>query len=541
MTLETIETTPDEAPDLPPPPMTDATRYLCVGAYIDPVFRDRCLREVYYQDKRFVAPSYGFDLATVLDACLRARNIDILRDVVIVATLGLAAYLNWISVAAVGAALVCLWVTKPVARVVRDFGKRVITGTAVDKTKSPWRGLALLLAFAATWIIFVALASKAVSAAATTFTGARTMSGGAALLVAPIVFLLPTVFAVRRQSGMEAYRQNRCPPAPRMNARMTEIVRQSHGNTIIYHDFEPFIGAGDVVDTWGFVTRLVQKQPDVMAGQTRKPEKDREFLEPPFSAANIVSYVWRNLSNLVDGRPELSIPAMTVSNRVFQSDQELRRRSVHTDAEELAKIIREPTGPARHYIACQDIAWGGDVVTTVHIQIAVQAKSLYLEVTTTSMAPCNEDYRIVDTENGTGARAWVKAAGRAILDTPLTIVRSPVRLIHVAADTTGRGGWGRVGHSRTRDHGAMVSVRQLGTRDELRNFTQRQDILKFKRLIERQVFDHILDYLDKKGVDTAEYRERATTVLSVTGGVNNWGTAQYHGDVAGGDVNKPAT
>jgi hypothetical protein len=544
MTLETIHATVDPPlppePPIEPEPLSDATRFLSVGGYVDRDFRDQCLREVYYQNKRFVAPSYGFDLVAVLDACLRARTLDTVRDLAIVGTLGAAAYLNWISAAAVGAALVCLWVTRPAARLVRDFGARVWSGTAVDKTKSPTRGLILLLSWAAAWIVFVALASKVASAAATTFTGSRTMSGGTALLVAPVVFILPAVFGLWRQKRVEEFVRGGTPPRPRDNTRMREIAGQKDGNTVVYHNFEPFIGAGDVVTTWGFATRLVRKQPDaVIHGARPLTESQREFDEPPFSAAQIVSYVRWHLSDLtIDDIPELSIPEMTVTDRVFQSDRETLSRSLHTGPEKVAEIIQNPTGPARHYIACQVVAWGGDVVTTVHIHIAVQGRSLYLEVTTTSLAPCNERYRTVDVEGGTGPRAWSRAFLLAVRETPVTVVHAPVRLIRSLIDTTGRGSRRSAVHSRSRDHGALVSVRQLGTVDRLRNFTQRQDILKFRRLIERRVFDHIMDFLDRYDIDTAEYRAQRTSVLNVNGGVNNWGTAEYQGDVAGGDVNK---
>jgi hypothetical protein len=543
MTLQTAELPihepPAPAPDPPSAPEpTDATRYLCAGAYLDTTFRDRCLREVYYQNKRIVAPSYGFDVGRVLDACLRSRNLTIGRDVAIVATLATAAYLNWVSAAAVGTALICLRVTGAAGRLVRDYLARVRSGTAVDTTKSPGRGLVLLLGWAIAWIVFIVLASRVVSAAATTFTGARSISGGAALLVAPIVFTLPAVFALWKQKRVEEFTKEGRPPPPRDNARMREIADQQRGNTVVYSNFEPFIGAGDVVRSWGFAQRLIRTQPDPVPGKNPPTERDLEFEMPPFSAVEITGYVFGHLEALIEGIPEHSIPAMTVEGLVFLSDREYgEHRGLVTPPHRVAEIITNPTNPARYYIACQVVAWGGDVVTTVYIHLAVQGRSLYLEVTSTSLAPCNETYRMVDEEGGTGPRAWRRAATDAILTTPRTITRAPARLVGYLADATGRRGAGAAGlaGSRRRDHGARISVRQLGTRDKLRNFTQRQDIVKFQRLIERRVLAHVLDYLDLKGVDTTEHRAQRASVLNVHGGVNNWGTAQYDGPVAGRD------
>ena len=85
------------APPFPEDPTT-ATRHLCAGAYLDETFRNDSLREVYYQPRRLVAPSYGFDLVPVLGHCLRARNGALIRDGAIVGTFLAAACISWAAV-----------------------------------------------------------------------------------------------------------------------------------------------------------------------------------------------------------------------------------------------------------------------------------------------------------------------------------------------------------------------------------------------------------------------------------------------------------
>jgi hypothetical protein len=532
----TPRTSPGE-PEPPEPPLprgheTTATRYLCVGAYLDDTFRDRCLREVYYETRRFVAPSHGFDLVMVLETCLRARNLAMWRDTAIVTVLAVAAYLNWLSVAAVGAALLLLRVTGAGWNLIRAFLVRARTGTAVDTTKSPRRGLLLLLSWAATCFVLILLASRIVSSAASSVAGARSVGTGGAVLLIASVFVLPSVFALWRQKRIEDFRAGGRPPPVRRTRRMTEIDEQQHGNTVVYSNFEPFIGSGDVMSSWGFAQRLVRKEPDdAAAGIRPSPEGEREFPEPPFTAEDIVDYVREHLRTLTtEMTPELRIPDMTVEDRIFHSAREYGKRSLITGPAEMAEIIRNPTSPDRHYLVCRAIGWGGDVVTTVHIHLAVQGRSLYLEVTSTTLAPCNERYRIVDLHGGTGPHAWLRAVATAVRYTPNTIVRAPGRLTRALADILGQGtGWlGMPG----RDDGAQVSVRQIGTRDKLRNFTQRQDILKFKRLIESRVYAHVLDFLDERGVDTTEVRAQRAQHLSVGVGVFG-GEMTVNGNVVG--------
>ncbi|SCF49515.1 hypothetical protein GA0070216_13520 [Micromonospora matsumotoense] len=520
MPLQTLNpASPDTVADQPPPAdLTFATRYLSAGAYLNPTFRDRCLREVYYQARRFTAPSYGFDLVTVLEHCLRARNLTMWRDGSIVLVLAVGAYLNWISAASVAVVLVCLRVTNTGWRLIRDFLARVRTGSAVDTTRSPSRGLRLLLRWAAAWIAFILLVENALSA--TTAAGSAGLRSVTALLVAPSALLLPVLFALWRQKRIEDFTMYGGPPQIRWNERKRVISQQQTGNTIVYSNFEPFIGAGDVVSNWGFAQRLVRKQPAGPAGTFGEPtEGEREFEEPPFSAEQIVGYVRHHLRKLSSkALPEMSIPDLTIQDRIFQSAREDGPRTTFTAPEEMAEIIRNPTNPARHYLACQVVSWGGDVVTTVYVHIAVQGRSLYLEVTSTTLAPCNERYRLVDSDGGTGARAWLRAAVDGARHTPRTIVHAPGNLIRAMIDMSGYGSRTRRGTSRRRrDYGALVSVREMGTRDKLRNFTQRQDILKFRRLIESRVFSHVLDFLDERDVDTSEVRAQRATILYNSG------------------------
>ena len=112
-----------------------------------------------------------------------------------------------------GAALICLRVTAAAWGLARDFLARVRTGSAVDTTKSPRRGLLLLLGWAAAWIVLLVLIAKIVSSAAGAFTGTERMSSGAALLVAPAALLLPTIFALWRQKRIEDFTLQAGPPS----------------------------------------------------------------------------------------------------------------------------------------------------------------------------------------------------------------------------------------------------------------------------------------------------------------------------------------
>src|ERR1700753_509891 len=62
--------------------LTNATRYLCAAAYLDSAYAATVIREL-ITSVRAVAPSVGIDLGPIIRHCLRARNIQLARDLVL--------------------------------------------------------------------------------------------------------------------------------------------------------------------------------------------------------------------------------------------------------------------------------------------------------------------------------------------------------------------------------------------------------------------------------------------------------------------------
>ncbi|HEX8346911.1 MAG TPA: hypothetical protein VF657_19550, partial [Actinoplanes sp.] len=198
--------------------------------------------------------------------------------------------------------------------------------------------------------------------------------------------------------------------------------------------------------------------------------------------------------------------------------------------------------PARHYLACQVFSWGGELITTVYVHIAVQGRSLYLESTTTALPPCRVEYRIVDTVDGNGPMAWLRAVKNGLVDTPRTIWRSPIQLTAalinlVAGSSAGSGE--RLRLQQGYDYGARIGIRELGSERDNRFLTQTQDVWKYKRLIERRVVASVLDFLEDRGIDTAEYRARVDSVLVNNGMIATGGSTIKDSVNKGGNIGMP--
>jgi hypothetical protein len=542
------------APPYPEDPYT-ATRHLCAGAYLDDTFRNTCLREVYHQPRRLVAPSHGFDVVPVLGHCLKARNAALIRDGAIVLTLLVALCASGGTAVFVLSMLAGLQTVIGTYRLSRDVAHDLRRGRSIEFGAVLSRIFLLTLGWVLASVLW--LLSWSLLAGQTTAllyaegpAGIGTALAGIAaggLVLSFLVFAYPVAFSLWRQSQLSGLRPGSRIVPPVRSGRLEEIDRQQRGNTAVYSGFRPFVGSGDLVETWGFAQRLVRPEPSVAdsvhdglrrAAGARPTERQREFAEPPFDAQEIVDYVREHLSTLLPHREaEEQIAGLSVEDRVLLAGTEVSHLSPYTDPEVMLAVVRHPTTPARHYLACQVFAWGGELITTVYVHLAVQGRSLYLELTTTVLPPCDADFRIVSAVAGTGAAAWVRALARGLLDTPRTIGRAPLGLAGAVLDLIAASG--QAGDpaplARGYDYGARVGVRELGSDTTMRNLTQLQDVEKYQKLIERRVIASVLDFLDIRGVDTTEYRARASAVLSVNA-VNNSGTAIYHGPVAGGNM-----
>jgi hypothetical protein len=532
--------------DAPPQADSTPTRHLCAAAYLDEGFRQVSLREAYYQARRVVAPSYGFRLVPVLWHCLRARRAATARDSVIVVLLIFSICCFFLPFASVIMSLIALNVAVTLWRIGRDVVSRVRTGDAVPLRTMLVRGIQVvggLLVLSAAWVIlWFVLFAVAASAA---FTGPTPSdddggAGGFAALswlsffVTLAIIALPAAMNLWGQAQLKQFVPGGWAGDPPRTERFDDIHRQEQGNTTVYSGYHPFVGSGEAIDSWGFAQRLVRAS-DALGSP--RGELEREFEVAPFTALEIIAHVRQHLQALAgDPDPERNLPGLAVEDRVFLAGTEVSHLSPVTDPDRVAQIIRFPTTPARHYLACRVISWRGELVTSVYVHFAVQGRSLYLEITTTALPPCDERYRIVDQVDGTGALAYWRALGKGIADTPRTVAVAPINVARAIVDAAASQSAAPAQVALGYDYGARFSVRELGAAAVTRNHVQTQDILKHKRIIERRVVAAVLDFLEARGVDTSEYRQRAVTILNA--GAVNTGSGSMYVETATGQQNQ---
>jgi hypothetical protein len=548
---------------------SNATRHLSAGAYIDNEFCLTALREVYYQPRRIVAPAYGFDAVTVLGHCLRARRSMVLRDAVLVCLLLLALWSSLAGALVFLAGLLVFHLACTTVVVGRESivylreSMRHNNNPATDGrgrarvsfdryrnaslTSRGFRRLWLENVFAALvarvfGIVATYVAFACLALAAAFWLRRGDLMGGpvppavTAYLVGP-AFLVPAVLRIWDRLQVRALLPGRRVGRPVATPRLEQIERQMGGNTVVYSGHRPFVGSGEVLRRWDLAQRLVMADPSPLDGASplTSRERLREFPTPPFKAQQISDYVREHLRRIAhDEQPERNLPNLTVSDQIFVAGTEISDLRTQTPHEQVGEIIRNPTAPQRHYLSCQVVSWRGELVTTVYVHFAVQGKALYVELYVTGLLPCDGRFRIVDEVGGTGVKAVLHDAARAMVSAPALVASAPANLLRAIVDQLSLVPARKLGRLRRGyDYGARAGLRELGASGIVRDHMQTQDIIKYGRVIERRVLAAILDFLEEHGVDITEYRQRSMTILNAGAVATAGGTVNVQGDAVG--------
>lgn len=513
----------------------DTTRYLCVAARTDERFAERMTRALLMEDLHATAPSVGFSLRPVLLHALAGLRQRRVRDWSLLAVTVLALVLSplW--------TIVALLVILPVggslarrageSRRLRDvvFALLVLAGllllsvtmvSALGNAPEPSRSRPDPEPPVADWLVGLPWLALLM---------------GLAMYGLVLWSEWQTRQTLLSQLTRAAFSPEAAPPLPAdqewLSDRLTALEETERGNVTIYDGFTPFIGHGSLVSTWSFALPSLRSDSD----------SDAETVVP-LDTVELVAHVRDRLAG-VGAEPD-ELPGLLLTERAFVSgigltmhpallperDQAPRQ---HLSGEDLDRLAAGPHGSARHYLCAHVPSWGGEVVASTFLHFSTDGRLLYLQCDRTALGPLWQQYHGVDRISPLlTAGAIGRLLARAASGVSSAVPRAPVRVVR---DLTFRWRWNRhrtieraiaqqdLGYS----YGARFSVREEATDANYHNYFQKTDATKHLKLIERHVLAALLDFLDERGVDTTEFRNRQMMILNQgiiqTGGVSNVG------------------
>ncbi|WP_370092330.1 hypothetical protein [Streptacidiphilus sp. MAP12-20] len=468
----------------------EATRYLCAAVHLDSKLAEDLVEKVLEEPLRGVARSPGVDLVAVMKHVVAARARHLTRDVALVVALLLM--------------FVCL-----------------VAGTF----------LPFLLVFVLSWVVV--------------FTEAYVARWGA---------LAHTL----RRGSFDASQA----PQPRRTLTKQQIdlvAAYAAGNVTAYSGFDPFLGHGWSLDSWSFA--LDANIPD-----------DPDEPVDPFTVTELHDWVAECVGRL-------DFPGLGVHDRLFINGADIHHdarfltgpqgagRPVERVSDAVIRYLMEhPEDRARPYLAIEIVGWDGQLVYTLFLRLSLTSTHLFVEASHTLLPPLNTRYYEIDDLLlrpsvrqflrlvfrcgfqwfGMMVRCLPRAARQVFAD--FRRARKEIRQRRVIA------------RQFTFNHGALISVREaasdvrsrvpdhfpsLGLLDPIlgpvvrtvlrlvldsggfllgyHRYFQILDKEMYTKVVEKRIFDSLVEFLEQKNIDAGELKRRVETIVnnSVSIGDNN--------------------
>lgn len=309
---------------------------------------------------------------------------------------------------------------------------------------------------------------------------------------------------------------------PRIDARIRDLERAQAGNVTVYSGFTPFVGVGYEHAAWSFAINVAQGRAGVGPPATPRP----------FSIGELYDHVAERIA-------ALAIPGLEMEDRLYVDGRRVGRDEVfvpHMFGRPIAGIdpalVREQFGAdgetARHYRVVRVVGWGGELVLSMYLRFLRVERGLFVEASTFLLRPLDEHCHAVDRVHPEPSwRENLRLLWESAKATPLLWVTAPFHVLEQVSGPYRRWRMGRETRRRLRadplfDRGAMASVRDLEKSGSYHQYFQKLDREMYGKVIEGQLLDAIVDFLDDHDIDTSELKQRGATVLNngvmVTGG-----------------------
>lgn len=518
------------------PAVSEACRLLCAGVYLDPVYRDAVLDELYVHEERFPAHSVGFDAARVLAHAARARRLDTGRACAVGALWLIALVTGGLPVFIMLLCSVCLALEPVVSRhTQRLWLLRLALSFTLRWGSRLWLFLAFLLLVLGAAGVFGTTVSVGDPAPVGAFDGptealrgsptllADGLSPASSLLALVLLVLIGVLVGLSRgvfartltnelsEARFSAVVRDPAELAP--HARLDRLRRrlraEQHVPVVMYGAAEPFRGFGEPHGTFTLSVELV---PD--AEREQQPLTNAEFLERIRLRVEALRETaqQRSVGNAAAVRDRLR--ELVVDECVFLPVDGLPGRTAAPygpDAYEWhrAEAVEEGGETRRHFLRIRVGGWREDVVTTVFVRVHTQGGMLMLEFAPHVLMPVRADFHEADRQayrylrNGRlGKAAW------ALSHTPVSAAEAAWTLLRWAVD-----GWRRAtaGNATALPEGPALSVRELGSADTMSLF-QRMDVDRYLKSILDRVGSGVSVSLHEAGYRVEQFEKKIVNV-----------------------------
>ena len=297
-----------------------------------------------------------------------------------------------------------------------------------------------------------------------------------------------------------------------------DALAETQQNLIVYQGFTPFVGAGINLGGWSFTVDIDKAaESDLLNAQEDEPV--------PFETEDLYADIDEEIRSL-------RLERLTIGDYCFVNGAEIREdqriladvfgRPRRTLDDAIAEGFKKTSDPRiRHYQWIRVHDWGNDLVLSYFLRCALRGSSLFVEINRFLLTPLFSKYRSADSIAKPRFAARAGEFITAFIVGPLYAVASPFLIpgrlnegLEHLFDTKNRKRRREIEDNPLFNYGASASLRYTFSSDSFSHYFQKLDGDFYTKVLEHQILDAIVDFLDDHNIDTSEIRERRTTILN---------------------------
>ena len=294
-------------------------------------------------------------------------------------------------------------------------------------------------------------------------------------------------------------------------------IPQGEQNLVVYSGFIPFVGSGYDMGGWSFPVNI--KKPKESLGAVSELK--------PFEIEDVYSSIETALFNC-------ELDGLTMQDLLFVNGRQVRDiewilPSKHSHPVQLVEnhfveeFKQKNDSNIRHYKAIQIFDWGNEIVVSYFLRFSIKGKYLFIEANRFLLTPVAEQYREIDTYLDPKVQDYLKLAVRSLLIGPFAVFGGALsvlnRWLHFIQDKDIFGFRERRKKSKMErepfyDYGAANSLRVEASDGRYRHFFQKLDKEMYFKILEKEILDSIVSFLDKHNIDISEISQKTDMILN---------------------------
>lgn len=444
---------------------SNTTRYLCAAAQLDRAFRSQVLEQIIDEEHRVINIPAGVDLLSVAKHCLDAKRRKLIRNVVI-------------SIFFVQASIDAYQTFYVLKDSFSNFDS------------------ALLMSILSIYISFYFILAWVAVAFETWATRYQIFSN-----LLKTNFNPDCVFLRTKTDN-------------KLCSQLSGILNEEECNVVVYSGFSPFVGSGIDIGGWSFAINTSQGKKGV--GIAEEPE--------PFT----IQELYRHIDSDIN---KLNLQGTSIQDKIFVNGQQIRedqrflpdplkRPLTRISLSDLTEIIGNQSALTRHYKCIRIIDWQGEIIFSVFLRFVQLRQNLFIEASYFLLTPLKQEYRKIDEiqPNPTWQQRlkliqndFIKAL---FLFPGAIILLSGELFIPLFRWNKRRAKRRLIRENPIFDYGAVTSVRELASSNLYSHYFQKLDTEMFLKIVEKQILDTLVDFLDDRHIDTSDLRSRQDTILN---------------------------